>query len=283
MGTDKLKDKGKAGFYDQQIIATGKRSRSKMTKKIIRAIELFGPPFTVLGLALAAFQIFQANKQGADIKEIAGAISTQYVGTFPDNIEPIVKLIESTRKILWIVTDVPAYGHFSQPGAHAAYWQAIEKFLPARPDKVFRILSYNSKARRRFAPEQINVKDLEELKRRESFKRFYEFWPKKAYPTKLDDFFENLERENVEFLRQLIRLGAEPYETTTDSPLPVFMWLSDDRQAIFSFFNYGANAREVSFRTNDPRLINVLKEIAENAFESARKVQMVGEKEPNHS
>ena len=211
------------------------------------ALVRVGPTLTVLALLLAALQTYQATQQGAEIREIAEAISTQYVGTFPDNLEPIAQLVASTRQSLWIVSDVPAYGHFSQPRAHAAYRGAIEDFLTPQGNKELRILNHNGAARRTFAKEQIVVDDVEGLQTRDAYNRYYPFWPTRAEPIDLDGFFGGLEAANIQFLRRLRQLGIEAYETTTKTPLPVFVWLSDDRHAIFSFFNYGANAREVSF------------------------------------
>ena len=57
------------------------------------------------------------------------------------------------------------------------------------------------------------------------------------------------------------RKGEEGIYLATKTELPIFMWIADDKEAIFSFHTYGQDAREHSFKTTDPRFIARLKEI----------------------
>lgn len=254
----------------------------KTTTRIF--ISTFGPLFTVIGLLLAIYQVQQSRgqekeissivdqstKQQELIKDIAGSISTKYVGTFPDNMEAINKLISSTKRSLLIVVDVPAYGHFSNPMAHNDYRHDIEHLVTPIGKTDVKIVCYTEAARRRNMEKQFRIKTIEQIRQKESYKRFFDYWKTaKPQPSTKDEFYDLLTSENNELLTRLRALNVPIHETTND--LPVFIWLSDEREAIFSFYNYGDTPREVSFQTNDQKLINVLQEIAKEAMEEPNK------------
>jgi hypothetical protein len=52
---------------------------------------------------------------------------------------------------------------------------------------------------------------------------------------------------------------------TISITLPIFMWMRDGDEAIFSMYNLGDRAREVSLVTKDRSLITMLDEIATQA------------------
>jgi hypothetical protein len=225
---------------------------------------------TVIALGMSIYQLKQSHKTEERIKQISDSVSTKYIGVFPENMNSINDLIASTHKDLWIIADVPAYGGFSTPSQYQQYIQGIKELAirSGQPQGV-RILTWDSKTRRESFNHLFGDRTIEQLREFDIYKKYFQYWKKKAQPKTLDDFYNVVESENYEFQRRVSEMGTDINETSTR--LPVFLWLSDDKEAIFSFYYYGGNGREVSFRTTDPKLIQVLRELAVDLFRESHK------------
>jgi hypothetical protein len=242
-------------------------------------VKVIGPSLTVLALLLSIIQLYQANKAERENKkaleeakletqkiankydELTILATTQYVDVFPKNMPKIIELIQGTRNSLTIITDVAAYGHFSNPSDSDRYIRELEAL--SSPDKKIdiRFLCYNSDETKRHLAEQFP--DFDVLKTTEQFDT-YGRWHPNNLPKSKDELVTQIDRAGIGFLNFL--KSRKPTINITAKELPIFMWISDDKTAIFSLHNYGQSPREHSFITSDPRFIQRLKEIAEEAF-----------------
>jgi hypothetical protein len=219
-------------------------------------------------------QLEQSQKTEQNIREIANSVSTKYLDVFPGTMKPIINLIASTKKELLIVADVPAYGSFSSPSDYQQYTQEIENLASRSGDpKQVRILTWGPDRRHASFNLLYGSRTFEEIEKGETYKNYFDYWKQRTKPENMDGLFHLSEDENQKFQRRFLDKGVDINQTNGE--LPVFMWLSDDRQAIFSLYYYGGNAREVSFRTYDPRLIEVLKEIATDGLRNSNKYAAV--------
>jgi hypothetical protein len=241
-------------------------------------INVIIPPITVVALALSWYQLKQAHQTESEIKEIsgnikevAGSISTQYVDTFPANMPAIIDLIERTNSSLLVVTDAPAYGHFSNPSAFEQYRRRLEAL--ASPDKKvkIRLLSYDDPTIISSAKNQFGQIDIQQVRKMGSYNTYFAFWKNKPQPKTVEDFYDLIKENNNKFRQELAEYNVEISET--QKPLPVFLWMRDEKEAILSFYNYGQSPREVSFRTNDQSLIKILNEIADGAFKDSKRYE----------
>jgi hypothetical protein len=210
------------------------------------------------------FQIFEKVKGLEQLSEIISeSITTRYVGNFPDNMNEMIKLIPSTQKKLFIVCDVPAFGHFSNPEGFRQYSLALQTLLNRTSHKPEIILvNYDLKRRISNSASQFKM-PVNELLDNDAYKNYFNYWGEDRKEPKvenLEDFCIWLDIRHQKFQADLEEKGAKVYETSRD--LRAFVWIVDDREAIFSFYNYGSENREVSFRTNDKRLIESLELIA---------------------
>ncbi len=207
-----------------------------------------------------------------DIKEIAGSISTRYVDTFPRNLPSIIDLIDRTTSSLCIVTDTPAYGHYSNPSAFEQYRLKLQ--VLASPDKniTINLLTYDDSKRNFYAKHQFGITEITQLRERDSYKAYFAYWKNKRQPKTMDDFYKLIHENNDKFRRELGQYDNIKI-CETDNQLPIFLWMRDENEAIFSFYNYGLSPREVSFRTNDQKLLAVLTEMANVAFENSRRYE----------
>ena len=223
------------------------------------------------------FQVLEKVKGLEQLSEvISESISTRYVGNFPDNMNEMIKLIPTTQKRLIIVCDVPAFGHFSNPEGFRQYNLALQTLLNRTSKKPeITLVNYDLKRRLNNSANQFKM-PVHELRKSESYKNYFNYWGddrKEPKVENLEDFCSWLDMRHRRFQDDLEEKGVRVYETSKD--LRAFIWIVDDREAIFSFYNYGSENREVSFRTNDKRLIESLTLIAkETVADAIRKTDL---------
>jgi hypothetical protein len=231
-----------------------------------------GPALTVLALLLSIFQLIQASCGAQDIKLIADSVSTQYVDIFPKNMPEIIKLINRTEHSLTVITDVAAYGHFSSPPNSANYVRALEALNDPDRNIHIEVLCYNPTKAREKLVEQFGIQDFEAIKF-ETFKKENKTY--KTYlsrhngeePQSAGALYTQIIQAGDALMKNLIKSNSTTTVKTTSEDLPIFMWIRDDKEAIFSLHNYGQSPREDSFRTTDARFIARLKEISKAEFD----------------
>jgi len=228
---------------------------------VIEIVEIVAAVISVVACALA---IMTERK----VRGILESVSTKYVGKFPANMDEIIKLISSTKRRLIIMCDVPAYGHFSNPLGFAKYNLAIRNLLTSQMKPKITLITYNHDKRIGNSKNQFSdVSSYEQLIDRDTFKNYFDFHKdnkniKPPEESTKQGFSNWLEEKHSTFLNDIAKIGVEVYESSVD--LRLFVWISDD-SAIFSFYNFGNDIREVSFRTNDQPLIEILRVIADSA------------------
>ena len=115
-----------------------------------------------------------------------------------------------------------------------------------------RLVVYKPGIADKAAKEQLDF-DLE--KRSERWTRYFSHY-RKDEPGSKEEFFAMLEAENTDFIADVKRHKVEVSYLV--EKMPVFLWRSDQRRAVLSFYNLKGEAREVSFVTQDTKLIEVL-------------------------
>ncbi len=243
-----------------------------MSPELLHLIEIVGAILSVVAMILAIITEGKVKRIYRSAERIAESVSTKYVGKFPENMEDIIKLISSTRRYLTIVCDVPSYGHFSNPQGFVQYSQAIRNLLIPRIKPKISIITYSHEKRLENSANQFN-KTYNEIINSDTYNNYFEYHKGseniKPPKEKTKEAFCNwLEEKHCNFILDLYNTGVHVYESSV--PLRAFVWISDD-SAIFSFYNYGTDVREVSFRTNDQTLIGILGEIAESTIQSSVK------------
>jgi hypothetical protein len=233
-----------------------------------------GPALTVLALFLSIFQLIQASCGARDIRQIANSVSTRYEDVFPNNMPEIIELINRTEHSLTIITDVAAYGHYSSPPNSARYIQALESVN--YPDRNIRIeiLCYDSETAHKKLADQFAITDFEVYKSKKENQETlmtYAKWHNGKVLQNAGEIYDAIIQADDALLISL-KSNAVTRVKTTSNDLPIFMWIRDDKEAIFSLHNYGQSPREDSFRTTDERFIARLKAIAKAEFEEPKQI-----------
>jgi hypothetical protein len=197
--------------------------------------------------------------------------STKYVDVFPDNMLEINKLLEDrVQQSLTVVVDIAAYAHFSSPSESGRYVEALTKL--SRKGIKIKFICYDPKTAQSYLKKQFGWEELVKKNHgseAEAWKRFTENNSEKvtAYknmhqsdmPQSMDDLVNQITNAGDELLTMLKQRGAEIKETSND--LPIFMWVGDNSEAIFSLHTYGQDPREHSFKTSDHAFIERLNDI----------------------
>jgi len=86
----------------------------------------------------------------------------------------------------------------------------------------------------------------------------------------MGDFIRAMHKEQIEVLNDFRQVDLREHH----SKVPIFLWIADDRVAVFSVPNYAPGAHETGFRTRDPKLIRELKGVFDTYVkESSKYVQ----------
>ena len=206
-----------------------------------------------------------------DTEAIASSVPTRFVGEFPKNMRAIHEVIANAVSGIEIMVDIAAYGHYSNPELYIEYRQRLEK-LAENPGVQFRMIVYGEKLNEESRRGQFRIEDFPPSKKEaaEHYKRFCDSLPQKERPTTYVDFIKLLARREVQyenFLQSLCTCRAEIRKS--EEPFRLFLWLADQREAVFSFEMYGEHFHEICFRTRDRDLTRTFAELFEHAWERA--------------
>ena len=205
------------------------------------------------------------------LEEVRHSLPTQHLSMFPDYIDDIIKMIKNARKEIIIFCDYPAYGVFSNADAFLSYTHAIED---RANDNVRISLACLDETRRH-------------TKTEEEFSKSDEWHQWLAKSTNVDRARHLLLRyrshtdpitvtrdEIVDLLgREDQRVLADTFATAEvfllGEAVPLYFWLIDGSYAIFAIPSYHERALEHGFYTQEPRLIEGLRDIRDRYVASA--------------
>lgn len=241
---------------------------------IMKVVEVIALIVSVGAMALAIITEKKVKDIYSSARKITDSISTKYVGKFPENMEEVIKLISSTKRKLIITSDVPSYGHFSNPRGFAQYKNAILNLLTNEPRPHIVLITYDHEKRLANSRNQFN-KTYEEVVNGAAYKNYFEYHRnnKSIKPPEQPDkdgFCKWLEGNHIEFIKNMVAAGVQVFESSRD--IRSFSWIGDD-SAILSFHNYGNELREVSFKTSDQSLVDILKVFADATIENSKEYE----------
>ena len=237
----------------------------------------------ILGFIIGMWGIYLARKAQREGRELAeknqeqitslhtlseslkNTVQTRAIGHFPENIRAIVDLIDHTNERLVIATDVASYGQLSNPDECVRYHAALVA-CAARNVKV-EIIAYSgdrADAERRWQFTDYVKAGDEGFCKLVSEERWKNFSEKNgiANVNSCEDVFKSLTFADLKFrygISQTPTIKVYDLPNPVDT-LPVFFWLRDNEEAIFSLFTVGENGREISFRTIDQSITDILGE-----------------------
>lgn len=211
-------------------------------------------------------QAEEMHRQVNQILDIRRALTTSFIGGFPDFISPLTSLIESAEKEILIFCDIPAYGCFSSPNSFFDYRQAIERKINKNIKVEITFLSQDLRGKafeEQFSRHDDNCANWGEDEKRK-LEGFLHFYPKSLIPVNLTLDISVLDKARlsalIEALHQFtieIVSNVVPLESTV--AMPLIYWMKDDREAIFAVPAYEGEIKTLAFRTSDRALLDAFK------------------------
>ena len=223
------------------------------------AIDRWRPAMILLILLVSLALLIWTTSLVRNANEMARLNAAEYIGNFPDNMERINELVSRAKRRLIVVTDLAAYGAFSAPEEHTNYKLRLEEMK--NNEVELSALVYSDEVARGSVGDQfqklLKETSLSDFLHSELMDRFVE---KNgiARPSDEREFLDMVVEKN-----RIVREN-EPFRNVTKcvaGRFPVFLWIRDNEEAVFSFYNLGQESREVSFYTNKPSLVKILIDI----------------------
>ncbi|HLA53511.1 MAG TPA: TIR domain-containing protein [Flavitalea sp.] len=186
---------------------------------------------------------------------------TKYIGKFPDFFcKDVIDCIMSAKKTIHIATDSLSYGSFSVAKVYESYIQHI--INKVRSGVQVTMIVYNEEHRSQGFRSQFarNEKQWEELNRDPLFRELlvgFSTREGKAIPGK-EDFFRALEDQE---LQEITNYHSHFSVAETSQIMPLFLWIADNKEAIFSIPTFTTSSSEYAFKTVDADLVESLHEI----------------------
>jgi len=212
----------------------------------------------------------------ARMHEISSSMSTAHVGEFPENLQEIIRITDIKRDVnhLYIMADLLGYGNYSAPELFDEYVGNLERI--SGKGGTIRIIVYPAEEARRMLKDEFPQGDFAREKLKDRYKLYFgryhtDFGP--APPAEYDTFLDDLNKAEAQYTSALRGRGNIEIRHVRGK-LPFYLWLQDDREAVFSFLQTaGTRTNELSFRTRDGKLIGTFQNIFnelwdEETFES---------------
>ena len=216
-------------------------------------------------------QAAKLDAQAAKLEETQRSLSTRYIGEFPEYLPLIVSLIKQAQKEVLVFCDIPAYGHFSDYTNWLEYRYVIEKQSGKIPVSL---TCLNKEWRNKTHDEQFTEKELawdewkKEAKIREQLQRYLQINSRSVNVETLSkqEFADMVEETDNQMLSGVFAT-CDIMEVA--AYIPLYFWLVDKKEAIFTIPSYSNKHSEYGFFTSDPRLISAFIEMKERYHREA--------------
>lgn len=194
-----------------------------------------------------------------ELRLIKESISTKYIGLFPDFIPYTLDMLRNANKTIEIVCDFPCYSYFSDHEKYISYTNIIND--KASKNVSIHLTCPDAKRRKELAMKQLGGDQVGWPLKEELKSKLNEFISRerieKSFETlTFEDLNERIEEVNAFVLKNIFRNKC--YEV--DQELPLFYWIVDENQAVFSIPSFTDFNKEQGFLTSDANLIKALKD-----------------------
>ncbi len=227
---------------------------------IFTEIGLF---LTVIALGLAIWQTYAAKDQTNKLRHISDALSTKYLGTFPEYVPRIGELIGKTKRELLVLCTIPTHAVFSAYDDWLSIKHAIEKVQKQDHKVKVSCVFSSAEVRRSFLVDQFHDAKADwktwksnylNSSRLEIFLSTFGKGRGIAEST-FETFIDLFESAGNEALASTYK-GAELLEVPYRPSL--YMWVVDGKEAVFGMSTLAPMYISEAFSTNDPKLIDAL-------------------------
>ena len=240
-------------------------------------------PFEMMGLALAVcgtlfglLSIKDGRKLTKDLRAIFDHLTTKEIGAFPTYMTEVERLISEARESIFIATDFPGHGAWTDRGRYGSYVKALEN---RKADRVRRghaltvqVLSLDTDARGNALAARFPEQRWKEYSRKGGFshsKRLYEELENCEVPETRPQFLQEMVARQQRALDADLRF-ADRWEYS--GVMPIYLWIIDGEKAVFAIPSFGDQLTEYGFYTEEAGLVQALMSVWARYIENARQV-----------
>lgn len=204
-------------------------------------------------------QLLAKLDEGLD-RIMSRSLSTAYVGTFPTFIEKhIIPCVESAQNAVRIACDFPSYGSFSVFPMFDCYKTLLESKYRNDVPINFLVLNKTGREDRTLRQFGTNEKEWEKLRTNAAFSKLFDDFKTRTGARVLDlrQFRTELERLEASYIADFNEKMPGALKEVGIS-MPLYLWIADDKRAVFVIPTSGPYSEEHGFETRDQDLVKGL-------------------------
>jgi len=197
--------------------------------------------------------------------------TTRYVEVFPRNVPALTKLIESTGDHLAVVADYCGYASYSAPERYAEYKSALIGVAARGKDvdlRVYKERAAEEMMARQFGLDKPNAEEAyKAMSAGPIFKAYFAYYEnigkRRSIPEGSRAFVQLMLKDETDCVEELRSKGVKVLRELTSQP-PLFIWIKDNNQAMFSVYNLSSDPKEIAMITENSTLVRLLGDISAN-------------------
>jgi hypothetical protein len=238
--------------------------------------ELTGLLLAVAGTAFAVLSIKDGHRLTKDLRAIFDHLTTKEIGAYPTYMTEVERLISEARESIFIATDFPGHGAWTDRGRYGSYVKALEN---RKADRVRRghglaiqVLSLDAEARGDALASRLPESRWKEYVKKGNFtrsRRLYEELENCKVPETRSQFLQEMDARQQRALDADLRF-ADRWEYR--GVMPMYLWIIDGEKAVFAIPSLGDQLTEYGFYTEEAGLVQALLSVWARYLETAHRV-----------
>jgi hypothetical protein len=238
--------------------------------------ELIGLLLAVIGTLFAVLSIRDGRKLTKDLRSIFDHLTTKEIGAFPAYMGEVERLISEARESIFIATDFPGHGAWTDRGRYSSYVKALEN---RKADRIRRghalsiqVLSLDAESRENALSSRFPESRWKEYTRKGGFsrsQRLYEELENCNVPDARPQFLQEMAARQQRALDADLRF-ADRWEYR--GVMPIYLWIIDGERAVFAIPSFGDQLTEYGFITEETGLVQALLSVWSRYLENARQI-----------
>ncbi len=238
--------------------------------------ELLGLFLAVIGTLFAVLSIRDGRKLTKDLRAVFDHLTTKEIGAFPAYMAEVERLISEARESVFIATDFPGHGAWTDRGRYGSFVKALEN---RKADRVRRGHALSVQVLCLDADARGNA-----LAARFPETRWKEYVKKGTFP-RSRRLYEELENCEISDARpQFLQEMAARQQRALDADLrfadrweyrgvmPIYLWIIDSEKAVFAIPSFGDQLTEYGFYTEEAGLVQALMSVWARYIEGSSQV-----------
>ncbi len=230
---------------------------------VMHIITVVAAVATVVALVFAWAQLRHAQQQARDLQTITSSLSTRYLRQFPNFSTDIASLLARARQRIDVFCDLPAYGLVSNQQAWFEIEQVIRRKLQEQVEVD--VMFYDKKRREEVLREQADHKDFRSAGEHvtAALSRLLEDADDARTVEELtqEQILQLCLKRHEQVANEVYRGASAKVDATVSKPLPVYFWMIDTEEAVFSIPIFSGDSTEYGFSTRDRDLVAALLEM----------------------